>query len=60
MSKKKVDTNTMPRTDLRHGQRGTLVQSKTRLVGAESIYALEDPPLASPGFATAEGQTTHQ
>jgi hypothetical protein len=60
MSKKTADSNAKAKADLRHGQRGALVQPKTHLAGAEPLYALEDPPLASPDLATPEGQTTHQ
>lgn len=60
MSKKKVDTDKQSKADLRRGRHSALVQPKTPLAGAGPLYALEDPPLASPDLATPAGQVTHQ
>lgn len=60
MFKKKADANKRPKIDLRHGRRSALVQPKTPLAGAEPLYNLEDPPLASPDISTPPGQVTHE
>ena len=46
--------------DLRDGIRGSLTQPTAPLAGGDPLYALQDPPLASPSFRTPPGQTTHE
>jgi hypothetical protein len=40
--------------------RGALTPPTVPLAGGEPMYALEDPPIASPDLSAPAGQTTHQ
>lgn len=56
---KKQEPNPKVR-DLREGVRGALTPPTVPLAGGEPMYALEDPPIASPDLSAPAGQTTHQ
>jgi hypothetical protein len=60
MSKDKTPIETDNDNDLRRGVRGSLTQPATPLVGGDPLYALQDPPLATPSFRTPPGQATHE
>ncbi len=60
MLKDKIPTTTDEVHDLRHGVRGSLTQPAPKLAGGEPLYSLQDPPMATPGFRTPPGQTTHE
>ena len=59
MFDKKTDAMEAGSTDLRHGMRGSLTVPVPPLVGADPLYALHDPRLASPDLTTPPGQVTH-
>lgn len=46
--------------DLRKGVRGSLTQPAIPIAGGGSLYALEDPKLATPDFQIPPGQVTHE
>ena len=60
MSKETKNEKPKTKSDLRKGTRGSLICPNPPLAGGEPLYALEDPPLASPDLRTPSGQVTHE
>jgi hypothetical protein len=60
MSKDKTPIKPDNDNDLRRGVRGSLTQPAAPLAGGDPLYALQDPPLATPSFRTPPGQATHE
>jgi hypothetical protein len=60
MPEDRIPTKNDSDNDLRNGVRGSLTQPTAPLAGGEPIYALQDPPLATPSFRTPPGQATHE
>ena len=60
MPEDKIPLKNVHDNDLRNGVRGSLTQPSAPLAGGEPLYALQDPPLASPSFRIPPGQGTHE